>query len=108
MTLKIKQRGHPYPATWEDKTLNLIVSQWSHRSGKSTTFLYKHLALAKAEGMPREDRMQYALAQECNHGKCGSRTPTGQQGKESERGEIERKKIRAMNKSIFMMGTTLR
>lgn len=108
MTIKIKQRGQPYPATWEGRKLNLIVSQWSHRSGKSTTFLYRHLALAKAEGMPRDDRMQYALSQERKYGKCGSRPRTKNEKKESERRAIEKEKIRTMQKSIFMMVATLR
>jgi len=104
MTLKINPRFPPYSAMWKGELLEMSIRQWAFRADKSVTFISKHLALAKADGLPREDRMQYALAQESNYGKCGSKPRKTPQRTEQQRREIVNDKARDRQKMLFKMG----
>ena len=101
------KRVMKYTATYEGKEHTLGVKPWCVLVNRSPTFIYKHLALAKAEGMTPDQAMQYAIEQETSYGRCGSKTKKNKITPE-QRAEESRQRNESIRRALFHMGSQLR
>ena len=99
-----KSRIVLYTATYKGKEYTLGVKPWCRLVSRSPTFIYKHLALAKAQGMTPDEAMQYAIEQDTSYGKCGSKKRKPQKLPEQVAAE-KRERNEFINKTLFCMGS---
>lgn len=96
-----------YTATYNGKEYTLAVKPWCRLVNRSPTFIYKHLALAKAEGLGHNARMQYAIEQQNAYGTKGVTRKAPQMTVE-QREQQEQQRNRSVRSALFNMGAALR
>ena len=62
-----------YKATWQGVERTLSLAGWYRLTGKSATFLKKHVNAASDLGLRHDQVMDYALAQEKNYSNCAGK-----------------------------------
>lgn len=92
-----------HTAIWKGTEHTLSMRGWQEKVYRSGTFLRKHIDIAESKGIAYGERMQFAIAQKSDYGKCGSvkrKTPQLKQSIRVRLSDVATRNTQAMLRSM--------